>query len=178
VTEAIAILSGRLLRDPEWLRGVAGIPVDDLAEIESTLRAGLAAHSLLFSRWGLVMVHFERDLYADPEADLDARWWELVERFQLVQAPDDPPVGAWAAKIHVAVAPVYYQNYLLGELLASQLRATVERQSGGLIGNKDAGHFFKERVFRPGALLRWDSLIEEATGAPLAAEHFAADVTV
>jgi peptidyl-dipeptidase A len=177
VTEAIAILSGRLLRDPEWLKGVAGIPVAELAEIESSLRSGLAAHSLLFSRWGLVMVHFERDLYADPEADLDTRWWELVEQFQLVQAPEDPPAAAWAAKIHIAVAPVYYQNYLLGELLASQLRATAE-QSGSLVGSKGAGQFFKERVFRPGALLRWDSLIEEATGAPLSAEHFAADVTV
>jgi peptidyl-dipeptidase A len=178
VTEAIAILSGRLLRDPDWLRDVAGIADSEVSEIESTLKAGLAAHSLLFSRWGLVMVHFERELYADPEADLDARWWELVERFQLVQAPDDPPEGAWASKIHVAVAPVYYQNYLLGELLASQLRATAENHAGGLIGRAQAGRFFKERLFRPGALLRWDSLIEEATGAPLSAEHFAADVTV
>jgi peptidyl-dipeptidase A len=124
------------------------------------------------------MVHFERELYADPEADLDTLWWELVERFQLVQAPEDPPEGAWAAKIHVAVAPVYYQNYLLGELLASQLRATAESHAGGLIGRGEAGRFFKERLFRPGALLRWDSLIEEATGAPLSAEHFAADVAV
>ena len=178
VTEAIAILSGRLLRDLEWLNGVAGIPPTDLAAIKSALGPGQAAHSLLFSRWGLVMVHFERDLYADPEADLDSRWWELVERFQLVQAPDDPPEGAWAAKIHIAVAPVYYQNYLLGELLASQLRATAEQQAGGLIGKKNAGHFFKERVFRPGALLRWDALIEEATGAPLTADAFAADVTL
>jgi peptidyl-dipeptidase A len=178
VTEAIAILSGRLLRDPEWLKAVAGIAEGDLADIEASLKAGLAAHSLLFSRWGLVMVHFERELYADPEADLDTLWWELVERFQLVQRPDDPPDGAWAAKIHIAVAPVYYQNYLLGELLASQLRATATIQSGGLIGKSDAGLFFKERVFRPGALLRWDSLIEEATGSPLAAEHFASDVTI
>ena len=31
----------------------------------------------------------------------------------------------WASKIHLAVAPVYYQSYLLGELLASQLDQAV-----------------------------------------------------
>ena len=27
----------------------------------------------------------------------------------------------WATKIHIALYPCYYHNYLLGELLASQL---------------------------------------------------------
>ena len=175
VTEAIAILSGRLVRDVEWLQEIAGVAASDLAGVEADLARAAAADSLQFARWGLVMTNFERELYADPEGDLDARWWELVSRFQLVEAPDDPPHGAWAAKIHLATAPVYYHNYLLGEMLASQLVHTVRREFGGFVGKPEAGRFLVQRVFRPGAFLRWNSLIEEATGAGLSAKHFVAD---
>jgi peptidyl-dipeptidase A len=174
VTEAIALLSGRLVRDPEWLRSVAELPPSLLDEVGGRLRPATASQSLLFARWGLVMVHFERDLYADPEIDLDARWWELVERFQLVTPPSSVPSGGWASKIHLAVAPVYYHNYLLGDMLASQLTATAESSFGGLVGNPEAGGLLVDKVFRPGNLLRWDAVIEGATGRPLQASDFAA----
>jgi peptidyl-dipeptidase A len=174
VTEAIAILSGDLVRDPEWLIQIAGMPSAEVSEMAQALHDARAAQKLSFVRWGLLMCHFERDLYSDPEVDLDGRWWELVERFQSVSAPPEPPPGAWASKIHLAVAPVYYQNYLLGEMLAAQLRATIKNTSGQLIGNSAAGRFLVDRVFRHGQLLRWESLIESATGAPLSPSAFAA----
>lgn len=179
VTEAVAILCGRLVRDPEWLVRVAGRNPEDVDGIGGALRSANAAASLLFARWGLVMSYFERDLYADPEGDLDARWYELVERFQLVPPPPEGLVrpGAWAAKIHLAVAPVYYHNYLLGEMLASQLRTTAERECRGFVGDRSAGEFLVERVFRSGSLLPWDALIEEATGNALSAADFSRYVT-
>lgn len=178
VTEAAAILSGRLVRDPKWLVAIAGVDPDVVEEIAPRLRDATAAQMLLFARWGLVMAHFERELYSDPEADLDARWWDLVEQFQLLQRPPGRSAPDWAAKIHVAVAPVYYQNYLLGEMLASQLRATCEERYGGLVGVREAGTFLVDEVFHPGALLRWDELVEKATGGPLSARAFAADATI
>ncbi|HEX2294040.1 MAG TPA: M2 family metallopeptidase [Actinomycetota bacterium] len=177
VTEAAAILSGRLVRDPAWLTTVAGVDRAEVEALAPRLRDASAAQMLLFARWGLVMTHFERELYSDPEADLDARWWDLVERFQLLRRPPGRSAPDWAAKIHVAVAPVYYQNYLLGEMLASQLRATCEDRFGGLVGVAEAGSFLVGEVFRPGALLRWDELVEKATGGPLSARAFAADAT-
>jgi peptidyl-dipeptidase A len=175
VTEAMALVSGRLVRSPAWLEQVAGIDRARIAPLADGLRRAGAAQGLLFARWCLVMTHFERDLYSDPEADLDARWWELVERFQLVTPPPGRAAPDWAAKIHLAVAPVYYHDYLLGELLASQLTATVARELGGLLG-RATGTFLVDRLFRPGSLLRWDSLIEEATGRPLDAADLAADL--
>lgn len=177
VTEAAALLSGRLVRDPLWLESVAGVDRQEVSSIADGLRAANATQSLLFTRWCLVMTHFERDLYSDPEADLDQRWWELVERFQLVKAPAGRRHPDWAAKIHLAVAPVYYQNYLLGDLLASQLLATTEKELGGFLGVPEAGEFLVERIFRPGNLLRWDSLIEEATGRQLEAKDLGAELS-
>jgi peptidyl-dipeptidase A len=173
VTEAIALLSGSLARDPRWLVDVAGLPISDVARAADQLRSAEAAQRLVFARWALVVINFERALYLDPDADLDARWWELVERFQGISAPEGRAAPDWAAKVHVAAAPVYYQNYLLGDLLASQLRGTCERDCGGLVGVPAAGELLRERVFKHGSVMRWDGLVEAATGEPLSARAFA-----
>ncbi|MFN2593624.1 MAG: M2 family metallopeptidase [Actinomycetota bacterium] len=173
VTEAIAISSGRLARDPEWLVKIGGLDRAEVDSVSEALVHATAAHSLLFARWGLVMTHFERALYSDPEQDLDNLWWDLVERFQLARVPSEvreaKPSGRWASKIHLAVAPVYYHNYLLGEMLASQFRNTIERDCGSFVANPDAGRWMLEKVFARGNSVRWDQVIEDATGRPLSA---------
>ena len=178
VTEAIAIMSGRLVRDPRWLTEIAGVPFTEVEPIAKDLRRSTAAQSLLFARWGLVMTYFERELYADPEADLDSIWWELVERFQLIAPPNDRMAPDWASKIHIAVAPAYYHNYLLGELFASQVRTTAEQKFGSLVGSDDVGALLIESIFSKGSSAKWDALVEEAVGGPLSAEHFAKDLDV
>jgi len=175
-TEGVAMLFGRLARDPVWLRDIAGIDTRTLAELAPRLDAARRAALLVFARWVLVVTHFERALYADPDADLDTRWWDLVERFQLVRRPPGRRAPDWAAKIHLAVVPVYYQNYLYGELFASQLAQTLSQRAGGIVGQLAAGAFLRDTVFRPGAHLRWDELVQRATGAPLNARAFAAEL--
>ena len=121
-TEGVAMLFGRLPRDPEWLGAIAGVDAARVAELAPALTDSRRANLLVFARWVLVMTNFERGLYADPGADHETRWWELVERYQLVHRPEPGLAeAAWASKIHLTVAPVYYQNYLYGELVASQL---------------------------------------------------------
>ena len=122
------------------------------------------------------MTHFERGLYADPEADHAGRWWDLVERFQQIRRPDGRTAPDWAAKIHVALAPVYYQNYLYGELVASQLQAMLRERAGGIVDRVEAGSILVNELFRPGLAVRWDALVEQATGEPLTARHLAAEL--
>jgi peptidyl-dipeptidase A len=177
VTEGIAILMGGLAREGRWLRDLAGVDGAVTDALETRLRASRTAERLLFTRWVLVMTTFERALYADPEQDLDARWWELVARFQGVTPPETPPAGAWAAKIHIGCAPVYYHTYLYGHLVAAQLRAALAREAGGLVARPAAGTFLRERVFRLGESQRWDRVIEHATGGPLTVAHFAAELS-
>lgn len=177
VTEAIAILAGRLVRDPDWLTTVARSDPGTVDGIRDQLARSAAAQSLLFMRWGLAVVHFERSLYSDPEGDLNALWWELVERFQLVNRPPERHAADWAAKIHIAAAPVYYQNYLLGEMFAAQIERTCRGQAGGLIGRREVGDLLRDRIFRLGSSRRWDDLVEHATGRRLGAADFSAAVT-
>jgi peptidyl-dipeptidase A len=172
-TEGVAMLMGRLPRNPRWLEAVAAIDADTTTTLGNALRTAQRAALLVFARWVLVMTNFERALYADPDADLDTLWWDLVERFQLVTRPDGRSAPDWAAKIHLAVAPVYYQNYLYGELFASQLEATIDERTTGLVDDPAAGELMVREVFAPGASKRWDRLVVDATGAPLSAESFA-----
>ena len=151
VTEGIAILMGRLAQDAEWLREVAGLDPADVERPRPAFARRRPPSSLVFTRWVLVMTNFERALYADPEADLAALWWELVSRFQLLTPPEGRDAPDWAAKIHVACAPVYYHTYLYGNLVASQLHATLDRVAGGSSAGREAGAFLAERVFRPGS---------------------------
>ena len=176
VTEGIAIMMGRLASDADWLERVLGIDPDVVAGMAGDLGAARAAELLVFTRWVLVMTHFERSLYADPDSDLDARWWELVERFQLVAPPSGRSNPDWAAKIHIACAPVYYHTYLYGQIVASQLAATLKRECGGIVGRPAAGRLLTDRVFAPGLSVRWDQLIEQATGERLTATYFGQDI--
>jgi peptidyl-dipeptidase A len=172
-TEGIAMLMGRLPRDPEWLGEVASADGDEVGAIAPALAEAQRAALLVFARWVLVMTNFERELYADPDADLDTLWWDLVERHQLLTRPDGRRAPDWAAKIHLAAAPVYYQNYLYGELVASQLDAAVRTRAGGFVDCEAAGRMLADEFFAPGASARWDELVERATGEPLSAGHLA-----
>lgn len=167
-TESIAMFFGRLTRDPEWLR--AKISPELSAPDESLVHEQQKLSMLVATRWMLVMVHFERELYRNPDRpDLNRLWWDLVEEFQFVKRPDGRDEPDWATKIHLALAPVYYHNYLLGELMASQL--THAMREGGT-GADAVGDFLRESVFVHGASLPWNELLVASTGATLAARHF------
>ena len=113
---------------------------------------------------------FERALYANPDADLDALWWELVSSYQRLTPPEDRRAPDWAAKIHIAVSPVYYHTYLYGAIVALQLDAALEKEVGGIVERSEAGALLRERLFGPGQSVRWDRLVEDATGSPLSVE--------
>jgi peptidyl-dipeptidase A len=177
-TEAIAMLFGRLSKDASWLVPVLGLAPAEAKDVAAAAGPAFAEGMLVFTRWVMVMARFERALYADPEQDLDTLWWDLVERYQRVRRPDGRKAPDWAAKIHVATAPVYYHSYLMGECTASQLLHHVRATTGkGLVGNRDAGAFLRDVFFRPGSTRTWDDHLAAATGRPLDATAFLADIT-
>jgi peptidyl-dipeptidase A len=162
--------------DPAWLFAVAGVPEAETDEVREQLLWSERADKLVFIRWALVMFSFEKALYADPDReDLNSLWWDLVERLQLVRRPPGRDEPDWAAKIHVAVAPVYYHNYVLGHLISSQLRDQLEaRVTGGepIFMSEVAGRYLQEAFFGPGARNNWEDTILGATGERLNPDYF------
>jgi len=178
VTEAIALLFGRLSKNKYFLKRYCNINKEDLMKIDEDSRKSLRLRQLVFSRWTLVMVNFERQLYENPEQDLNKLWWDLVKRYQLIDFSRDKP--DWASKIHLVSSPVYYHNYMLGEMLASQLihyiSKNIVKTEGYEIdfcGKKEIGDYLKEKIFVHGRFYGWDELIRNATGEDLNPDYFA-----
>jgi peptidyl-dipeptidase A len=171
-TEAIAILMGGLTVHEEWLKSVLGVPASKAEAVAAAAGDRRRAQDLIFTRWCLVMTNFERRMYGDPEADLDAIWWELVEKYQGLRRPEGRRAPDWAAKYHVALAPVYYQNYELGYLVSAQLMDRITREAGGFVGRKAAGDWLKQRFFSPGARQDWAAHVASTTGEPLNPRYF------
>jgi len=178
-TEGIAMMFEELAPNPNWAAalGIIDAPTRDKALPEA--RSFLAFAPLQFSRWTLVMLHFERELYRDPEQNLNKLWWDLVEKYQGLHRPEKRDEPDYASKIHLVVAPVYYQNYMLGQLFASQVQESIaaleKREPLDAIFYKDpqVGEFLRTKIFAPGGRYRWDELTEKATGKPLGPEAFA-----
>jgi len=174
-TEAIAMWMGRQAREVDLLTEYVDAPAFEITPLRGELRRRQALGMLLLVRWVLVMSHFERALYADPDReDLDELWVKLREKYQGITYPEGRVAPDWAAKIHFAIAPVYYHNYLLGELLASQLSSTLLEESGdrSVVDSQYVGEALIARVFAPGRSLGWDALVEQATGHPLSTAPF------
>lgn len=184
-TEGIAMMFGRLSKSGRWQQEMGIAPEDpqQRRQISADSARVLRNQLLIFSRWCQVMLRFEKGLYENPDQDLNKLWWDLVEKYQMVHRPDDRDEPDYASKIHVVVAPVYYHNYMMGELFASQLHHTIARDvlDGAdpreVVYVKDprVGEFLKHKVFEPGRTLPWNELTRFATGEPLRPAAFAAD---
>jgi len=183
-TEAVAMLFGALAKNPTWMVACAGADSGRVNEVAEAILEQRRREQLVFARWTMVMLHFEKALYENPEQDLNELWWDYVERFQQLKRPPERNEPDWAAKPHFTIAPVYYHNYMLGELFAAQLRdALVELADHkgptsklSFNGRKDFGDFLKQKVFKPGNVAAWPRFVRRATGQRLTAKYFAAEV--
>lgn len=175
-TEAVALMMGALSDEPAWLFHFTDASEKELTSDFDGLAERWRADKLVFVRWALVMYRFEKALYEEPDREnLNTLWWDLVEELQMVERPpgrDGEP--DWAAKIHVATAPVYYHNYLLGHLTAAQLRRYIEDNVAGepFYESELSGRYLQEALFGPGARDDWKTTALRATGEPLNLAYF------
>ncbi|WP_119066826.1 M2 family metallopeptidase [Aggregatilinea lenta] len=172
-TEAMAMLMGAATLDPDWHEQVLGASPEEAAARGAAGAARFRLEELIFARWVMVVVNFERGMYEDPSRDLNGLWWDLVQKYQLLNKPEGREQQPdWATKYHIALAPAYYQNYLLGRMMSLQWTGWLTEHAGGIIGRPDAGQFFMQRIFAPGSTLHWNDALEFATGEKLNPDYF------
>jgi peptidyl-dipeptidase A len=171
---------GRLPRNAEWLQDMLGLKDQKRDKIDNIVQKSLRLRQLVFARWCQVMFRFEQELYQNPDQELNTLWWEMVEKYQLIERPAGRTEPDWAAKIHFTMAPVYYHNYMLGELLASQLHAYITKNILKLdsvdgvsyVNENIVGDYLKGRIFSVGTKYPWNDMIKQATGENLTAKYF------
>jgi peptidyl-dipeptidase A len=180
-TEAIAMLFGRFATNPQWIVDMLKISTEEAKKIQEPAQNTLRLQQIVFSRWSQVMFRFEKSLYENPDQDLNKLWWDLVEKYQMLKKPAGRNEPDWATKIHIATSPCYYHNYLLGELLASQLQNYIITniikgklgQDYSFVNNKEVGKYLIDKVFSVGAKYQWNEMIEKATGEKLTPKYYA-----
>jgi len=180
-TEAIAEMFGRLTKNGQWLYKAGIIPKDKVAEVSAYAKESLRLEMLIFARWSQVMMRFEKALYENPDGDLNKLWWDIKEKYQFVKKPEGRNKPDWASKIHFTTAPVYYHNYLMGEMMASQLMHKMGvdilkvKNWGDIdfVNQPKLGDWLKKNIFEPGAKYSWNDLIKRATGEKLDPKYYA-----
>ena len=176
VTESIALLFGRNSKNITFMKKYIGIDEKEVERIKDALKQQKKLDELAFLEWSQVMFNFERELYRNPEQDLNKLWWDMVKKYQKINFYRDKP--DWASKIHIASYPVYYHNYVLGKILASQLNQLIVKEiTGGDIfspdySNPKVGDFLKKKIIFHGKRYRWDELIRKYLGEELAPKYF------
>lgn len=179
-TEGVAMMFEKVSRNPQWLKQMLGISEEESQSIAEDCSKSQRLQQLVFSRWTQVVYRFEKEMYANPEQDLNKLWWDLVEKYQLLKRPEGRNEPDWASKIHIAIYPCYYHNYQLGALFASQMHHYIitditksnDMEGEYYFGNKAIGEWIQEYVFNPGMCYEWNDMIERATGEKLTAKYY------
>jgi peptidyl-dipeptidase A len=181
-TEGVAMQFERFATSSAWLEKM-GVKVENPAAFDAAATKVRRNQLLIFSRWCQVMLRFEKGMYEDPAQDLNKLWWDLVEKYQGLKRPAGRNAPDYGSKIHICSAPVYYHNYMMGQLFASQVHhalakdvyANADPGTVIYVGDKKVGDFMKKKVFEPGKTLSWKDLTKHATGEPLSPKAFAQD---
>jgi hypothetical protein len=58
-----------------------------------------------------------------------------------------------------------------------QLKDALDAAVGPIVDQPAVGDFLRERLYGPGQSVRWDELVERATGAPLSVASLEREVT-
>lgn len=179
--DAVATLFSNMAGNPSWLEKIVGISNGEKEKIKGYALKQLQLEKFVFCRWAQVMYRFEKALYENPDQNLNQLWWDLVEKYQMINKPgadrDEPD---WATKTHIVTMPCNYHNYMLGELIASQINSYVNmnivKGNGGCetkcINNPDIGKYMIEKLFKPGAKYNLNDWLKNATGEGLSPEFF------
>ena len=158
-TEGLAEVFGYVPSSPLWLAD-RNLP----SEIATKAKSSALGPMFHYLRQRSAYCLFEYEMYSNPEANLDAimaKWEANVLGCSL----DD--TSRWAANAWFISYPVYWQNYVLADVMASQVHHHLEREYGPLAKSKEAFDFIIGHYITPGAITSWLSKIEAATGEPL-----------
>jgi peptidyl-dipeptidase A len=164
-TESHAMLHENLMQSAAWLEKVVGMPHEEAQSLSQKAIAYNQANLLSGIRGMVRLIQFERQMYKNPDQDLNKLWWDLGEKYLGAKRPPEGDLPTYAAIPHFFSHPVYYQNYFLADLARAQKLAHINKHFGGLL-TKEAGDYLAT-YRKVGDSFDWDDLVERMTGKPL-----------
>ena len=178
--EAIGSLMGLAAMQPRFV-GTIGLSSGGERPDPIQILLQSALNYAVFIPWSAgTMFTFEKELYADELAPerWNARWWELVAKYQGIAppAPRGEEFCDAATKTHINDDPAGYYDYALSFVLLFQLHDHVAREilhqdprDTDYYAQQRVGEFLRS-ILTPGMSVDWKELLREKTGSALSAE--------
>lgn len=168
--EGMARILEHFASDDDWLRENTSLSEEEIRRFINARKAS----RLLIIRNLIAASVFEFQAYENPDQDLNRLWSHLRARYMFVPENETPQ---WAAQSIYTTHPIYFQNYVLADLIAAQTIAYLREKYGRLLGNDEVSKFLIENYFSPGASVDWPEKIRKATGKKLSAEALVEQLT-
>ena len=178
IFEGVAAFFQDLTLNPNWVQQMFGWSDAQREEFRAHTTFLNRLMKLSYLNYVQVLSRFEKALYENPDQDLNRLWWDYVGKYQQIRRPANRNQPDWAANYHLLLLPLYYHNYIMGDLFAAQLaNAIAQDQKVTLdqlryLDNPRIGHFLREKILSRGKLEPWNEQIEKATGEKLNPRYF------
>jgi peptidyl-dipeptidase A len=167
-TEGLAEVFGYITHHRAWLRQM-GLSDQEIAQAQ----AASLGPWFFYLRQRTAFCLFEYEVYKNPDQDLDALFAQIDAKIEGGCLDSTP---RWAANAWYVNYPVYWQNYVLADVMSSQVHHHLESAYGSLYNCQSAYDFVIKHYIAPGALIPWMDKLESATGARLNAKALIADI--
>jgi len=154
----------------------AGVKTDETMKLMSE-----ALDYIVHIPWGSgVMTEFEYALYAQnlPEDQYNAKWWELVKKYQGIVPPTTrgEEYCDAATKTHINDDPGSYYDYSISNVLLFQFHDYIAKNilhqdphATNYWGSKETGDFLR-KVMSPGATVDWREHLKASIGSEMSAK--------
>jgi carboxypeptidase Taq (M32) metallopeptidase len=171
--EGTAETVGHFAYDANWLARAAGISLERAKALERIGKMQLLVwlrRSICLNAW------VELNAYINLGADANAAYHDAYRRFVGVTLPEGDYFGN---REMFATAPLYVQSYLYANMIAAQFRAAMRSAFGveDLTDEPRVAAWLTKYVYADGALVRWKTKVEQATGQPLKIDALVAYLT-
>jgi peptidyl-dipeptidase A len=125
----------------------------------------------------MVTAAFEREIYSNPDQDLDHLWRELNIKYLDIFYPEEEGAYYWATNKYFISLSCYIQNHILADIVAAQLKHAIgknvlENGTLSMRNNKKVGEYLITKLFSYGDIYPWEKLIVKSTGEPLNSQYF------
>ncbi|AZR72691.1 hypothetical protein BBF96_04365 [Anoxybacter fermentans] len=167
-TEGMAELIAYITRHPQWLKGM-GI---DSKQIHS-VRKRLIASWFHYLRERTAYALTEYIIYENPSTNPDKILAQMEHDILGITLNETP---RWAANSWYINYPVYWQNYILADLIASQIHRELNQRYGGLHGHPEAFREVCQIYYGPGASVDWQEKLLKHTGSKLKVDALIKDL--
>jgi peptidyl-dipeptidase A len=178
--EAIGSMIGLASLQPPFLKEMGLMEMNfEVDKTQALLNEAL--DYIPFMPWSAgVMTEFEYELYSKnlPEDQFNAKWWELVKKYQGIIPPNErgEMYCDAATKTHINDDAGQYYDYAISNVLLFQFHNYIATKilkqdpyATNYYGSKEVGKWMYD-VLSPGATVDWRELLKESIGSEMSAK--------